>query len=83
MPQPVPCYTIHDLSERFGISKWSIHKYRKLGLLSPPFRKPAYQHEAVWGRLHVHQLEQLMAAKEGNRSLADIRDMLHPEDLDA
>lgn len=75
-------YHIEELAQEFRISVWTIRKYRKLGLLSPPLSRPYTGNRRVWGDIHYRELRKIMAMKENNRTLDDMRDVLHPEETE-
>lgn len=76
-----PCYTIYDLSDATGTSVRSIQNYIAKGLI-PPAHKPSQERGVSWGTryssIHLDALIAVVELKEGNLSLADIRDRLNP-----
>lgn len=71
-------YTVEELSAETGYSVWQIHKYRKYRLLSPPLSRVTPNNLAVWGDIHIRELRAIRKIMEQNRTLADIREILHP-----
>ena len=73
-------YSIQEIVSESGFSRRTIHKYRKEGLLSPPLRRNTPNDARVWGDVHLRELRKIRQIREQNRTLADIRELLHPSE---
>lgn len=54
--------TIHELAARFGVSRRTIHKWRRQGIIPPPFgarRGPA----ARYGQAHIEGIQAWLALR--------------------
>jgi DNA-binding transcriptional MerR regulator len=74
-----PCYTMTQLCEMTGVSKHQVYRWRTMRLLSPAHHQRNIPDEPLWGQEHVDQIRAILAIRDNNRTLADIKDMLHPE----
>ena len=74
----VSCYTIDDLASLTGVSPRTIKYYRFKRLLSPATKDPNFP----WGPQHVAELRKITAILAENRTLDDIRELLHGEDAE-
>ena len=80
-----PVYTKRELAQEAGIHPRMIKDYRKMGLLGPPYKRQfvnAQGEYPVWGPEHLAALRKINDIRSNNRTLADIADMLNPEDDD-
>lgn len=70
-------YTMQDLTELTGLSKWAIRKYRQRGLI-PCATTDHTWFPYVWTDEHLRLLREIVRIKEQNMRLVDIRDRLNP-----
>ena len=75
-------YTAAEVADICGVSVHQVQRWGKRGLLSP--RLP--RHEATvcsiyrgYTDTHIREVRRIVRILENNRTLVDIRDMLHPE----
>ena len=73
-------YTIADLVDETGFSVWQIYRWSSRGVISRPLKRANQYDPAVWGRVTLRELRTIRDIRENNRTMADIRDILHPED---
>lgn len=73
-------YTIYDLADAAGVSVRQVRGWVSLGVVPPALRKG--KDPFVWTAEHMRIVKEVQEIREGNMTLADIRDRLHPEEDD-
>lgn len=82
MPQT---YTTAELSEFTGLPRRTIQYYVTCGLLSPRLPRKGNARNAVYRgftNVHLEELRRIQDIRADQRTMIDIRDMLHPDEDD-
>lgn len=75
-------YTASELSELTGLPVRTIEYYRSERLLSPLLPRRGNGQDGIYRGytpLHLTELRKIQEITDARRTIADIRDMVHPE----
>ena len=75
-PYAGPRYRLWDLLNESGVSPATYNNWRRQGLLPPAVRQGRH---SFYTGAHLTRLRRIVAVRDQNRTLADIRDYLDPE----
>lgn len=73
-------YSIDELASETHTTVRQIRRWRRNGLLHPPIRANSGTDPYVWGDSHIRRLRKIVAVREQNRTMDEIREYLDQED---